>query len=94
MRDFTCGLPQAKAGGYPKSLLEDSWGIIINDENVWNDHVNENHNHIFPLASKFDPSILKLPLNSNIPPYPSKVGGNLKNQEKLHKPCEKGQQRF
>ena len=78
MRYFICGFPPVKQVGIPKSLLEDSWGIMINDENVWTFVVNENHFDDFPLASIFDPSVLKLPLNWNIPPISSKIndGGN------------------
>ena len=87
MRYFTCGFPPAKEVGFPKSLLEDPWGMMINDEMMWNFSVNENYYEIFPLASIFKPSILTPP-NTSIPPSPKKCGGNLNNQGNT-KPCEK-----
>ena len=60
MRHFTCGFPLAKEVGFPKSLLEGSLGMMINDEVMWNFGANENYYEIFPLASKFDPLHIQL----------------------------------
>ena len=75
MRYFTCGFLPAKQVGIPKSILEDLWRIMINDEIMWSFVVNENDYDIFPLASIFDPPELNLPLNRNIPPDPKNCGG-------------------
>ena len=74
---FTCGFPPAKEVGYPKSLLEDSWRMMMNDEVMWSCSVNENYYDDFPLASIFDPIILNLPLNSNSFPFPLKNVGEI-----------------
>ena len=50
MRNFTCGFLPAQKVGFPKSILEDSWRLMINDESTWNFLVNENNYKIFPLA--------------------------------------------
>ena len=94
MRYFTCGFLPAKQVGFPKSILEDSWRIMINDEIMWNFVVNENDYDIFPLASIFDPPN-KISHWTEIFPQILKIVGEFSIfSTNYTKPSEKGQQFF
>ena len=65
IENLTCGFLNALEVDIPKSLLNVSRGMMINDEIVWNNFVNKKCYENFPLASIFDPLIFLFPLNLN-----------------------------
>ena len=51
--EFHLWVSPAKEAEFPKSILEDSWRLMINDESMWNFLVNENHYDIFSNLFEF-----------------------------------------